>query len=119
MKSLCFRDIANSPDHDSAAGSRAKRRVPANRPQIGLDAPPPIRSIPRLAERELHTGIKGDGMNSTTNLQLHAALLAFADVQAAIEEFNQGGVNLFDAIDRIRTALERIPQLSSLLRKSA
>jgi len=58
-------------------------------------------------------------MNNTTNLQLHSALVAFADVQAAIEEFNQGSVNLFDAIDRIRTALERIPQFSSPLRKSA
>ena len=34
-----------------------------------------------------------------------AAVLAFAEVKAAVEAFEQGESNLFDSLDRIRAAL--------------
>lgn len=42
------------------------------------------------------------------NETCRAAVLAFADIKAAVDDFDRGESNLFVALERIRTAVSRV-----------
>lgn len=42
--------------------------------------------------------------------EYRAALLTFADIKAAVEDFNRGESNLFEALEQIRVALSMLPR---------